>query len=197
MNLRLGLMSAAALVLGIAAAAAQSAAPKHVLTGAAAEDIGEYNMINGATARAISDACEKQAVEHKQDMAIVILDNFGNKVHQFRMDGAARQTAIGTAEMKANTALLTRRPSALRMYNVQRDPSQQAREFGMGYFPNAGGMPIYSNKQIIGFIGVGGMNPTPEWSDEICAYNALTQVVGPQPPRPTPPARNWSLTPKR
>ena len=142
MKLRLGLMSAAALTLGITAAVAQGADPKHVLTGAAAEDIGEFNMISGATARAISEACEKAATERNQDSAIVILDNFGNRVHQHRMDGAGRQTAIGTAEMKANTALLTRRPSALRMYNVQRDPSQQAREFGMGYFPNAGGMPI-------------------------------------------------------
>ena len=26
------------------------------------------------------------------------------------------------------------------------------------------------------------MNPTAEWSDEICAHRAMTQVLGPQPP---------------
>jgi uncharacterized protein GlcG (DUF336 family) len=190
MRLRLGLLCAAALALGAAGAFAQGASPKHVITGPAAEDIGETNMINAATARAISEACEKRAAERNMGAAIVILDQFGNKVHQHRMDQSARYTAIHTAELKAETALLTRRPSSLRMFNVQQDPNQVAREFGMGYFPNAGGLPIWSGKQIIGFIGVGGMNPTPQWSDEICAHQALTEVLGPQPPLPTPPARN-------
>jgi hypothetical protein len=36
--------------------------------------------------------------------------------------------------------------------------------------------------QFLGAIGVGGMAATPPtWSDEICGYNALTAVLGPQP----------------
>jgi uncharacterized protein GlcG (DUF336 family) len=190
MKLTVGLVAAAALALGIAGAAAQ-ADRKHVITGPAAEEIGESNMISLATAKAISNACERMARERNMGAAIAIIDQFGNRVYQHRMDQAARYTAIRTAEMKAETALLTRRPSSLRMFTVQQDPTQTAREFGMGYFPNAGGLPIWSGKQIIGFIGVGGMNPRPpEWSDEICAHRALTEVVGPQPPLPTPPARN-------
>ena len=189
MKLYVGLLSAAAVAFSLASAAAQ-VNPKLVVTGKNAEEIGEMNMINGETARAVSEACEKQATERNMGAAIVILDTFGNRVHQHRMDGAARYTAISTAEMKARTALLTRRPSSLRMYNVNRDPNQTAREFSLGYFPNAGGLPIWAGKQIIGFIGVGGMNPTPEWSDERCAWNALNQVVGPQPALPPPPARN-------
>jgi uncharacterized protein GlcG (DUF336 family) len=190
MRFRLGLLCAAAVALGAAGAFAQGANPRHVITGAPAEEIGETNMINAATARAVSEACEKRAAERNMGVAIVILDQFGNKVHQHRTDGAARYTAIHTAELKAETALLTRRPSSLRMFTVQRDPNQIAREFGMCYFPNAGGLPMWSGKQIIGFIGVGGMNPTPQWSDEICAHQALTEVLGPQPALPTPPARN-------
>ncbi len=34
--------------------------------------------------------------------------------------------------------------------------------------------------QLIGAIGVGGGN-----ADEMCAYTALTKVLGPQPPLPT------------
>ena len=190
MRFYVGLLSAAAVALGIASAAAQ-VNPKFVITGKDAEDIGEMNMINGETARAVSEACERMAAERNQSAAIVILDTFGNRVHQHRMDGAGRYTAISTAEMKARTALLTRRPSSLRMFNVQRNPNQMAREFSLGYFPNAGGLPMYAGKQIIGFIGVGGMAPRPpEWSDEICAHRALTEVLGPQPALPTPPARN-------
>ena len=190
MKLYVGLLSAAAVALGIASAAAQ-VNPKLVITGKDADEIGEMNMINGETARAVSEACERMAAERNMGAAIVILDVFGNRVHQHRMDQAARYTAISTAEMKARTAMLTRRPSSLRMFNVQRDPTQMAREFSLGYFPNAGGLPMYAGKQIIGFIGVGGMAPRPpEWSDEICAHRALTEVLGPQPALPTPPARN-------
>jgi hypothetical protein len=35
---------------------------------------------------------------------------------------------------------------------------------------------------LIGVIGVGGMPASAEWSDEICANNALTEIIGPQPP---------------
>lgn len=194
MKLHLALLSAATLAAGIVGAAAQSANlgadPKHVMTGKAAEDVGEFNMINSATARAIADACLREVAKRNLSAAVVILDNFGYKVYQHRMDGAARFTAVSTTEMLANTAFLTRKASSLRLYNIQREPFQQAWEFGMGLFPNAGGLPIYSGKQIIGFIGVGGMVTTPEFSDEICAHGALTEVVGPQPPAPPIPARN-------
>ena len=186
MKIQMALMSAAILALGITGAAAQ-ADPKVVLSKEAAKDIGEPNTINGVTAKAIALACEKLAVEHMQDAAIVILDPSGNVVHEERMDGAARYTAVSTAELKAKTALMTRRPTSLRQYGVEQNPANTAREFAMGYFPTAGGLPIWSKDTIIGFIGVGGMGG-PNWSDEMCAHMALTQVVGPQPALPQRPA---------
>lgn len=41
----------------------------------------------------------------------------------------------------------------------------------------SGGLPIVVDDQMIGAIGVGGGN-----ADEQCAYQALTKVLGPQPP---------------
>jgi malic enzyme len=55
---------------------------RFVITGPAAARAGEMNMINAATARAIAGACERMAVERDLSNAIVILDNFGNVVHQ-------------------------------------------------------------------------------------------------------------------
>ena len=49
-------------------------------------------------------------------------------------------------------------------------------------FPVSGGLPIIVDNQLSGAIGVGGSN-----KDEECAYTALTQVVGPQPPLAGPP----------
>ncbi len=156
--------------------------PKFVITGADAARNGELNMINAATAEGITNACRRMAEARDLDAAIVVLDNFGNVVHQHRMDGAARFTAIHTAELKAETARLTRRPSMQRMNNVIRRPERAVREWNLGFFPNAGGLPIWVGDQIIGFIGVGGMAARPpEWSDEICAHRAMEEVIGPQP----------------
>jgi hypothetical protein len=55
----------------------------------------------------------------------------------------------------------------------------------MGLFPNKGGLPIIVDHQLLGAVGVGGSG-----MDEECAYAALTQVLGPQPPlAPNIPAR--------
>lgn len=176
-----GLAAGAVLALAAFGASAQVDS-RFVITGPDAARNGELNMINAATAEAISDACRRMAVERDLDAAIVILDNFGNVVHQHRMDGAARYTAIHTAELKAETARLTRRPSVQRMNNVIRRPDRAVREWNMGFFPNAGGLPIWVGDQIIGFVGVGGMAARPpEWSDEICAHRAMEEVIGPQP----------------
>jgi uncharacterized protein GlcG (DUF336 family) len=176
-----GMAASAVLALASAGALAQVDS-RFVITGADAARNGEMNMINAATARGIAEACERMATDRDMDMAIVILDNFGNVVHQHRMDGAARYTAIHTAELKAETARLGRRPSKLSMNNVIRDPNQAVREWNLGNFPNAGGLPIWVGDQIIGFVGVGGMAARPpEWSDEICAYRAMEEVIGPQP----------------
>lgn len=174
---------AAGVVFALAAYSASAQVdPKFVVSGEDAAVLGEMNMINAATAEAITNACRRMAEEQDLDAAIVILDNFGSVVHQHRMDGAARYTAIHTAELKAETARLTRRPSVLRMNNVIRRPERAVREWNLGYFPNAGGLPIWAGDQIIGYIGIGGMAPRPpEWSDEICAHRAMEEVIGPQP----------------
>ncbi len=176
-----GLTAVALVALTVPDALAQVDS-KFVITGEVAARIGEMNMINAATARGIADACQSMAEERNLSAAIVILDNFGDVVHQHRMDGAARHIAIYTAELKAETAMLARAPSKQRMNNVIRNPTRAVREWNLGFFPNSGGLPIWVDSQIIGFIGVGGMAPrVPEWSDEICAHRAMEQVIGPQP----------------
>jgi uncharacterized protein GlcG (DUF336 family) len=72
------------------------------------------------------------------------------------------------------------------MNRVIQDPARDARlrplQAEYDLFWNSGGLPIVVNDVLIGAIGVGGMPPSAEWSDEICANNALTAVIGPQPP---------------
>lgn len=167
----------------MSAPASAQADEEFVVSGEVASRVGERNMINAATAQRIAEACERMAEERGMGAAIVILDNFGNIVHAHRMDAAAGYVSMYTAELKAQTAMRVRGPSKVRMNNVVRNPEREAREWNLGFFPNAGGLPVWVDDQIIGFMGVGGMVPRPpQWSDEICAHKALEEVIGPQPP---------------
>ena len=181
--LRTGLFSAAAaflLAAGVASAAQQT--QSFVVTGDAAKRVLEKNQISADTARRIVDTCVNYARQNNKAISIYVLDQFGNHVSMHRMDGQGWNN-IRTAEMKARTALLTREPSHARMNQARNDPFDQLYAItAHGLFPNSGGLPIVVDDQLIGAVGVGGAAPTPQFSDEMCAHHALTQVIGPQPP---------------
>jgi uncharacterized protein GlcG (DUF336 family) len=155
---------------------------KFVVRGDATKVLMEQNQINVATAEAISKACVDEANKQGAKVSIVIYDQFGEPVYMYRMDGQAR-IAIETAMMKAHTVINTRQPSKAVMNQVLTGRSSELRQYSFGNFANSGGLPIVVNgNQMIGAIGVGGSAPNlPTWSDEICAWRALTKVVGPQP----------------
>jgi len=142
----------------------------------------EQNQINVATAEAIGKACVDEAAKQGVRISIVILDQFGEPVYFCRMDGQ-NKINIETAFMKARTVLNTRQPSKATMNQVLTGRSSEARQISFGNFANSGALPIVVNgNQFIGAVGVGGSAPRlPEWSDEICAWRALTKVMGPQP----------------
>jgi uncharacterized protein GlcG (DUF336 family) len=156
---------------------------KFVVRGDATKALMEQNQINIVTAEAISKACVDEANKQGVKVSIVIYDQFGEPVYMYRMDGQAR-IAIETAMMKAHTVINTRQPSKAVMNQVLTGRSSELRQYSFGNFANSGGLPIVINgNQMIGAIGVGGSAPNvPIWSDEICAWRALTKVIGPQPP---------------
>jgi uncharacterized protein GlcG (DUF336 family) len=154
-----------------------------VVRGDATKALMEQNQINVATAEAISKACVDEANKQGAKVSVVIYDQFGEPVYMYRMDGQAR-IAIETAMMKAHTVINTRQPSKAVMNQVLTGRSSELRQYSFGNFANSGGLPIViDGNQMIGAIGVGGSAPNvPIWSDEICAWRALTKVIGPQPP---------------
>jgi glc operon protein GlcG len=161
-----------------AVAQAQNVPAQFVVSGTAAEQIHDFTTINLATAERIADACERLAAAEGVTVSIMVLDNDGNHVYMDRMDGQGYLNII-TAEMKARTALLGREPSKARMNRVIQDPNQEFQQIQLGFFTNAGGLPIIVNHQMIGAVGVGGSGPrVPVWSDEICAHKALVEVIG-------------------
>jgi glc operon protein GlcG len=181
MKCHVGLLAAAA-VAALAGPGRAADGDQFVIRGDATKTIMEQNEINVATAEAVGKACIEEAVKQGVRVSIAIYDQFGEPVYIYRMDGQGK-TAIETAIMKARTVLNTLRPSKATMNAVLTGRSSELRQYSHGNFANSGGLPIVVNgNQLIGAIGVGGSAPTPPtWSDEICAWRALTKVMGPQP----------------
>jgi uncharacterized protein GlcG (DUF336 family) len=104
------------------------------------------------------------------------------------MDGVL-PIGVETGLLKARTALYARTPSsavAQRFSDVEGRVIRLdlGKESGLAYYFVGGGLPIVVENNLIGAIGVGGGN-----MDEQCAYQALTKVLGPQPPLPAPAGR--------
>jgi len=160
----------------------QNVPEQFVVTGKAAEKIADFSTINLATAQRIAESCEKAATAQGVQISIIVLDKDGNHVYFDRMDGQGYLNII-TAEMKARTALMLRAPSKTAMNRAIQDPPSELQLIQLGEFANSGGLPIVVNKQMIGFVGVGGSAPKPPvWSDEICGQKGLTEVFGPSVP---------------
>ena len=186
MKLYIGLLAAASATAligpGLVNTSLAADGDNFVIRGDATKTILEQNEINVATAEAVSKACVDEAVKQGVKVSISIFDQFGELVYLYRMDGQTK-VAVDTAMMKARTVLNTRQPSKATMNAVLSGRSSELRQQSFGNFANSGGLPIVINgNQFIGAIGVGGSAPKlPEWSDEICAWRALTKVMGPQP----------------
>jgi uncharacterized protein GlcG (DUF336 family) len=171
-------------VLGLAATGrAQNPPSQFVISGETAKKIHDFTTINLATAERLAQTCEGLARKEGVAISVYILDKEGNHVYMHRMDGQGYLNIV-TAEMKARTALMLHAPSKTRMNQVIQNPDSELQQIQIGLFPNSGGLPIFVNDQLIGAIGVGGSAPrvAQGWSDEICAYKAMTEVFGPQPP---------------
>jgi len=179
---------ALAFVFVAASAWAQGATPALLSKVTVSNDVAKRTLmkmqINADTARAIVDAC----VEYGRNQqggpgtyAIYVLAPNGDIVDAHIMDGVL-PIGAETGLMKAKTALYARSSSSA---VAQRFGTVDCRlirldlgkEKGLAYYFVGGGLPIVVEDQLIGAIGVGGGN-----QDEMCAYTALTKVLGPQPP---------------
>jgi uncharacterized protein GlcG (DUF336 family) len=147
-------------------------------------------QVNATVARQIVDACLEFARNQQGGpgtYAIFVLSPTGDIVDAHVMDGVM-PIGVETGLMKAQTALYARTPSSA---VAQRFPTLEGRAIrmdlgraqGLSYYFVGGGLPIVVENNLIGAIGVGGGN-----MDEQCAYQALTKVLGPQPPLPQPAA---------
>ena len=143
-------------------------------------------QISASIARQIVDACVEFARAQPGGpgtYAIFVLAPNGDIVDAHVMDGVL-PIGVETGLLKAKTALYARTPSsavAQRFNTVDGRVIRLdlGRDAGLAYYFVGGGLPIVVENNLIGAIGVGGGN-----MDEQCAHQALTKVLGPQPPLP-------------
>src|SRR5215216_1919856 len=182
-------LAAGAVALGAVNAYAQGATPvplsRVTLSGDAARRTMMKNQITADAARAIVDECVAFSKAGNQTVSVFVLSPTGEIIDAHVMDGVL-PIGVETGLLKAKTALYARSSSAAvaqRFNNVDGRLIRLdlGKETGLAYYFVGGGLPIVVEDQIIGAIGVGGGN-----MDEQCAYQALTKVLGPQPPLPVP-----------
>jgi uncharacterized protein GlcG (DUF336 family) len=192
--LRAGVMvalAAAVVALVPGSARAQGATPaplaKVVVSDTVADRTLMKMVINADTARAIVDSCVNWTKQQggDQSIAIFVLSPTGQIIDSHQMDGVL-PIGAETGLMKARTALYARSSSAAvaqRFGNVDGRLIRMdlGKEQGLSYYFVGGGLPIVVDHNLIGAVGVGGGR-----ADEMCAYQALQQVLGPQPPLATP-----------
>ena len=176
----IGGFAVAGAITAMAGAALAADGDQFLVRGDATKATLEQNMLNIATAEKIAQACVAEAKKEGVRVSVAILDQFGEQIYFYRMDGQGKQ-GIATAFLKAKTTLNTRQPSRATANAVARGASE-FRQWSFGNFAQGGGLPIVVNgNQLVGAIGVGGSPGRPGWNDEICAWRGLSQVMGKQP----------------
>jgi len=166
-----------------AAALAQGATPvpleKVTISGAAAKRALTDQEINIATAQAIVEACVAYAASRDSGASVAVISPSGHVVHAYRTDGQTPNN-IDSAYQKAKTALYMRTPTRT-LFNRWGSPDQQLARANLDLYLVPGGFPIIVSDRLIGAVGVGGAAGA---GDDQCAHQALTKVLGPQPPLP-------------
>ena len=110
-------------------------------------------VLTNADAQTMLAAAKAEAEKQKWRVTVAIVDEAGLLLLLDRMDGARAQTAQ-VAALKARSAAITHRPGKTWEETVKQRP-------GMLNFPDAfpiqGGLPIIHQGEVIGAVGVSGV----------------------------------------
>ncbi|MGH9691557.1 MAG: GlcG/HbpS family heme-binding protein [Candidatus Acidiferrales bacterium] len=146
-----------------------------VVGGKAATNVFDGNQISLATAKKIGRACRDWAASKGVTMSLYVVDNAGEMVHMERMDGQLPND-IRTALLKAQTALKTRQPTSIGAAQLKNNPGGLLRTTALfNFFEVSGGIPIVVDGQMIGAVGVSGVEGG---QDENCAIEGLKAAFG-------------------
>lgn len=112
------------------------------------------NALTLADAKQIAGAAEAEALKNNWRVTIAVLDDGGNLLFLQRLDEAPLGSIV-VAQEKARTALLFKRPT--KVFEEIIANGRTAMLTLPGATPIEGGLPLLNNGQIIGAIGVSGV----------------------------------------
>jgi glc operon protein GlcG len=112
------------------------------------------SALNLADAKEIAAASEAEALKNKWNVTIALFDDGGNLIFLQRLDEAPLGS-IAVAQEKGRTALLFKRPTKAIEEIIA--SGRTAMLTLPGATPIEGGLPLLHNGQIIGAIGVSGV----------------------------------------
>jgi uncharacterized protein GlcG (DUF336 family) len=112
------------------------------------------NALTLADAKQIAAAAEAEALKNNWRVTIAVLDDGGNLLFLQRLDDAPLGSIV-VAQEKARTALLFKRPT--KVFEEIIASGRTAMLTLPGATPIEGGLPLLNNGQLIGAIGVSGV----------------------------------------
>ncbi len=128
-----------------------------------------YTVLSHSGAQAAVKAAEHMMAELNAPAAVAVVDSSGNLLAFDRPDGV-RVGSIDLAIGKARSAALLQRPSEQLEDNINKGRMAFTTA---GFLSLRGGMPIRVNGQVVGAIGIAGMNSE---NDVKIATGAAQQV---------------------
>jgi uncharacterized protein GlcG (DUF336 family) len=125
-------------------------------------------------AKELSAAAEAEAVKNNWNVVIAIVDDGGRLMHLVRRDGT-QYGSIEVAQDKARTAIAFRRPSKALEEAVA--SGRNAILALNGATPIEGGLPIVVDGEMLGAIGVSGVQSSQDAQVAQAGLNALPRIL--------------------
>ncbi len=127
-----------------------------------------------ALANQLIDATLKACHADNRFAVVTVVDRGGNLIAVQRDDQVGPHNTEA-AQRKAFTALSTKTPTRLLAERARNTPDSQNLATLDSLLLIGGGVPVFSGKDVIGAIGVGGAGGAVQ--DESCAVQAIKQIL--------------------
>lgn len=151
-----------------------AAAALGIVGAAGSAELATKRALTLEVAKELSAAAEAEAVKNNWNVVIAIVDDGGRLMHLVRRDGT-QYGSIEVAQDKARTAIAFRRPT-----KAFEDVVAGGRTAILGLngaTPIEGGLPIVVEGEMIGAIGVSGVQSSQDAQVAQAGINALATIL--------------------
>lgn len=139
------------------------------------EQLANRQTLTLSIVKKIVEAAESAAEQYGWNVVLSIVDDGANLLYLQRMDGA-QLGSIEVSIAKAVSALKYKRPT--KAFEDSLVGGRQAVVTLPGAMPVDGGLPLVSNGEIVGAIGVSGVQPDQDSIIAKAGVDSLARILG-------------------